>query len=779
MASWRRHPQVAPNLVLDHLQPACAAAWAPLPVGLDPRLRAALSARPPGELYTHQAEAYARAAAGEHLVVATPTASGKSLCFNLPVLQRLAEDPDACALYLFPTKALCRDQEASLRHLMEQAKIGGGAITYDGDTPAAARQSARDAATLLMTNPDMLHAAVLPHHARWARLFSRLAFVVVDELHTLRGVFGSHVANVLRRLRRAAHFHGARPQFLFASATLANAQAHASRMLGEPVGCIDHSGAPRGARQLMVVNPPVVNAALGVRASAIKQAVALTCDLVAAGVPTLVFGQSRNSVEVLLKYLRDGLAGPSLPADSIVAYRGGYLPDLRRRIERGLRAGSLRCVVATSALELGVDIGSLDAVVCVGHPGTQAALWQRFGRGGRRGAASLALWVPTSAPLDQYWACRPQALLEAPIEEARIDPDNIEVLVQHIKCGAFELPFRAADGFGDLPATQVAEVLEFLRQHRVVHPVGEGRQTTYHWMSDTCPAHAVSLRRVGWDNVVIVERPQDKTLAEMDWRSAHTMLHTQAIYQHDAQPYQVELLDLENRKAYVRRVDPDYYTDALTHGHLTPLEPGERAELAAGVAIEHGEVSLVDKVVGFKKIKFHSHENVGYGEVNLPNLEMHTTAIWWTFTAAALAALPLTRAQAIDALRGLAHVLHTQASLGLMVDPRDLGRRVQDGGEAGGGLFDPKLFVYENIPGGVGLSARLFAARQAITQRTLECVADCPCQAGCPGCVGAPLGDTSSRPAQPGGRRAALRMLLRQLGLGHTSGGMSSAVGHL
>ena len=358
LQAWRRHPEVAPHLVLDHLQPACAASWAPLPDALHPRLRAALAGRPPGELYTHQAEAFARAAAGEHLVVATPTASGKSLCFNLPVLQRLAVDPDACALYLFPTKALCRDQEAGLRQLMAAADIGGGAITVDGDTPAAARQSARDAATLLMTNPDMLHAAVLPHHARWARLFSRLAFVVVDELHTLRGVFGSHVANVLRRLVRAARFHGARPQFLFASATLANAREHASRMLGEQVGCVDNSGAPRGARQLMVVNPPVVNAALGVRASAIKQAVALTTDLVAAGVPTLVFGQSRNSVEVLLKYLRDGLAGPSMPADSIVAYRGGYLPDLRRRIERGLRQGSLRCVVATSALELGVDIGS-------------------------------------------------------------------------------------------------------------------------------------------------------------------------------------------------------------------------------------------------------------------------------------------------------------------------------------------------------------------------------------------------------------------------------------
>ncbi|MBW2225411.1 MAG: DEAD/DEAH box helicase, partial [Deltaproteobacteria bacterium] len=433
-----------------------------MPSGLAPGVERALHQRGIRELYSHQAHAYELASRGKHVVVATPTASGKSLCYNLPILQALASDPSATALYLFPTKALSRDQEEALRGLMREADLSVGAVTYDGDTPNDARRAARQRARVLLTNPDMLHAGIMPHHTGWARLFSNLKYIVVDELHTYRGVFGSHLANVMRRLVRIARFYGSSPTFLFASATIGNPREHASRICGEPVELIDESGAPTGPRQVIVYNPPVINAELGMRQSYIKTAVRLTQDLVRAGVPTLVFGNSRNGVEVMLKYLRDRLARDQIDPSAIHAYRGGYLPQTRRRIEGALREGEIRCVVATNALELGIDIGALDAVVCAGYPGTMAGLWQRFGRAGRRRDLSLAVLVSSSNPVDQFMARHPRQLISAPIEHARIDPDNIEILIQHLKCAAFELPFEADDVFGDVPDDALGEALDYL-----------------------------------------------------------------------------------------------------------------------------------------------------------------------------------------------------------------------------------------------------------------------------------------------------------------------------
>lgn len=758
LGQWRNDPKVWNHVVLDETLEGREAHYAPLPESMDPRIQQALINRGVKQLYTHQAHAFDLATAGKDFVVATPTASGKSLCYVLPVLQALAKKPDARALFLFPTKALSRDQEESLRALMKDAGLDHGAVTFDGDTPADARRAARERSGVILSNPDMLHAGVLPHHAGWARFFSGLEYVVVDELHAYRGVFGSHLANVLRRLDRIARFHGGKPKYLMASATIGNPEEHASRMLGRPVELVTQSGAPRGDRRVLLYNPPVLNPELGIRQSYVKASARLTCDLVKAGVPTLLFGQSRNTVEVMLKYIRDSLEEARLSPELVQAYRAGYLPQQRRDIEQRLRGGDVRCVVATSALELGIDVGSLDAVVCAGWPGSVAALWQRFGRAGRRQGTSLSLLVASSAPVDQYVSSTANQLLEAPIEQARIDPDNVEILVQHLKCAAFELPFESEENFRDVKATQVKEVLEYLSSHQVVHAASSpAGKATWHWSTDAYPANDVSLRSVGWDNFVVVDLSTDKTIAEMDWRSTHTMLHEQAIYQHDGRQFQVEKLDFENHKAFVRPVEPDYFTDAMTYTKVTVLSRAS-GEQRATCEVGAGDVSVVERVVGYKKIKFHTHENVGYGDVRLPEMQMHTTAFWLTVPEPVLQRLMAegagTRPDLLDALSGLNAVMHTVAAVGLMIDPRDLGRCLgsRDGsGSRGDAVYEPTLFLYDHVPGGVGLASRLFDERERLMNGARELMENCACEHGCPSCVG---------PADGGTRKAlALRVL--------------------
>jgi DEAD/DEAH box helicase domain-containing protein len=768
---WIASSWVKPCFCADETLPGAGATFAAVPEALDPGLAAALRARGIDRLYVHQARAFDAARRRRHMVVATPTASGKSFCFHLPVLQALAEDPDARAIYLYPTKALARDQEAGLRELVAAAGIGAAAVVYDGDTPGDARRAAREKAGIVITNPDMLHTGILPHHASWARTMQHLRYVVVDELHTYKGVFGSHVANVLRRLLRVAAFHGSRPTVVGATATIGNPREHAARLFGvapDDVELVDESGAPRGQRRFFLFNPPVVNAELGIRASYVKQAVMLAADLVRARVPTIVFGQSRNTVEVMLRYLRDAVAtrgartdaGAGIDPQQIMAYRGGYLPEQRRDIERRLRDGEILGVVATNALELGIDIGELDAVVCAGYPGSVAATWQRFGRAGRRGEQSICVLVASSAPLDQYLAREPDYLLGASVEEARIDPANVEILVQHLKCAAFELPFQRGETFGALPAEETAEALQFLERHRVLHEAGG----TFHWAADAYPANEVSLRSVGWDNVVIVDVERDKTIAELDWRAAHTMLHEQAIYQHDGECWQVERFDHENHKAFVRRVEPDYWTTAMTYVQVSVIEESAAGGLArADWASGWGEVAVVEKVVGYKKIKFHTHENAGYGDVRLPEMQMHTTAFWLTVPEEVCERVSAGRAAAIDGLRGVGIALETVATLALMCDPRDLGTTLGDAtgdGRAGAGAGDgdgdnrgdagvprkvrggpqagycPTLFLYEHVPGGTGLAERIWEQRDVLLARAQQLIAGCPCGAGCPACVG-------------------------------------------
>jgi DEAD/DEAH box helicase domain-containing protein len=743
------------------------AEYADVPAGLEMRLVQALARRGIARLYSHQERAVRAALDGRHVITATPTASGKSLCLHLPVLDALSKDESASAIYLYPTKALSRDQEHGLHALIREAELGIGALVYDGDTPGDARRLAKNQSRVILTNPDMLHAAILPNHTRWARVFQNLRYVVVDELHSYRGVFGSHMAHVLARLKRVAAFHGSEPQFVTATATIGNPREHAARLLGYPpesITLVDGSGAPSAERRLFLYNPPIVNAELGIRGSSLKHSVKLAVDLLAARVPTIVFAGSRNSVEVMLKYIRE--RSPGVPRSAIFGYRGGYLPDKRRAIEKGLRDGAIRCVVATNALELGIDIGDLDAVICVGYPGSVAATWQRFGRAGRRGEKSIAVMVLSSRATDQYMAGEPDYVLDATAEEARIDPDNVEILVQHLKCAAFELPFRPPlVAYAGLDASGTREALDYLCQQGLLHPSG----SHYVWTADTSPASHVSLRSISWDNFVIVDDESSETLAELDFRSAHSMLHEQAIYQHDAAQYQVERLDYENHKAFVRRVEPDYFTTALSHSRVTILDPAAERTVVQG-KLGHGDIKVVETVTGYKKIKFFTHENAGYGDVRLPDLEMHTTGFWWTLPAPAPARW--SRALRIDALRGAGAALETVASLALMCEPRDIGRTLADAEEIdvepegerahparaddgpseidtanGAGpprgaldaLYRPTLFLFDALPGGVGLARRIFERTEELMDRAARLIAHCTCKSGCPACVGAAM----------------------------------------
>jgi len=544
---------------------AVAARYAPFPAALDPRLTQVLASRGIAQLYTHQAEAIDHALAGRNVVVITPTASGKTLCYNAPVLHAILQDPSSRALYLFPTKALAQDQLAELHAMCEaldqQSGEQVGVFTYDGGTPQDARRSIRSRAHLVLTNPDMVHSGILPHHPRWAKLFENLRYVLVDELHAYRGVFGSHVCNVLRRLRRICRHYGSNPVFLCSSATIANPRELAERLTEQPFELVDTSGAPRGEKYFLFVNPPVVNRQLGIRRSYLAETRRVASEFLKRNLQLIVFAQSRLSTEILTTYLKDDFEGVPGAPEQIRGYRGGYLPNRRREIEKGLRDGAVRAVVSTNALELGIDIGALDVAVLAGYPGTIAATWQRAGRAGRRTSRSAAVMIATSAPLDQFVVRNPSYFFDASPERALIDGDNLHILVDHIKCAAFELPFAAAEAFG---RHDVQEILRVLAEQGLVHQASEDGPWT--WTNESYPADAVSLRSVSSDNFVVVDTTADtRVIGETDFTSAPSTLHPKAIYIVEGTLYQVERFDFEGRKAYVREIDCDYYTTAISY----------------------------------------------------------------------------------------------------------------------------------------------------------------------------------------------------------------------
>ena len=744
-------------------------AWPEL---IDPRLRAALESRGVRQLYTHQAASLEFALSGRNVVVTTPTASGKTLCYNAPVLSTVLADPSTRALYLFPTKALAQDQLAELKELTalvnEAATTQISAFTYDGDTPQDARRAIRTRAHIVLSNPDMVHSGILPHHPKWARLFENLRFVVIDELHAYRGVFGSHLGNVLRRLRRICRHYGSDPIFVCSSATIANPRELAERLTERPFELVEESGAPRGEKAFLFVNPPVVNKELGIRRSYLSEARRVAGEFLKRQLQLIVFCQSRLSTEILTTYLKDDFDGPPGTPEQVRGYRGGYLPLRRREIERGLREGLVRAVVATNALELGIDIGALDTVVMAGYPGTIASTWQRAGRAGRRQGRSAAVMVASSAPIDQFVVRNPSYFFDASPEHALINPDNLHILLDHVKCAAFELPFGADERFG---LEEVQEILRLLAEEGFVHLVDDAGAGQWNWTSESYPADAVSLRSISSDNFVIVDTTRGADIiGETDFTSALSTLHEKAIYLVEGRLFQVEKLDFEGRKAYVRSVECDYYTDAITYSRVTILDvfnseaaivPPASPDLVPESALpampafalkSHGDVRVVSRVVGFKKIKFYTNENVGSGELDLPEQQMHTTAYWLTLSRMLMTSLPFSLEDRRDGVAGLAFAMKQVAQLLLMCDRQDLGLSIGAGDEGAvtdaahvpDDLDEPRIFLYDSYPGGIGFSEPLFGMHDALLADTRRLIAGCPCDHGCPTCVG-PAGESGAR----------------------------------
>ena len=713
------------DITLDHVIPEASAKFAPLPAGLVPELVGALARRGIDRLYSHQADAYEAVRQGRHLVVVTPTASGKTLCYNLPVLQRLLESPEKRALYLFPTKALAQDQLAELSALKHGLPIELRVDTYDGDTPPGRRTAIREGGHVVMTNPDMLHTGLLPHHTRWRRLFSSLEFVVIDELHTYRGLFGSQVANVIRRLKRICAFYGSNPTFICASATIANPLELAKKLLEEEnVELVERSGAPRGERRLIFYNPPLVNREMGIRRSSMLEARRIAAPWIRSGVQTIVFCRSRLQVEVMLSYLRQELAPRLDSKQRVRGYRAGYLPLHRREIEAGLRSGEITGVVSTNALELGIDIGTLQTAVLVGYPGTIASTWQQLGRAGRR-SGSVGVFVASSSPLDQFIVRHPEYFLSADPEEGLIDPDNLLLLAGHLQAGLFELPFEERERLG---RADVRELLELFEEDGSASR-SAGR---WFWSRQAFPAEEIHLRRIAADNVVIIDtsQPRPKVIGEMDQFTAPVLLHEEAVYLHEGAQYHVERLDWEEKKAYVHPVEVDYYTDALAAVTVQVLDTFSGPELD-GLSRSHGEVKITALASMFKKIKFHTHENIGSGPIHLPEQTLHTTGYWITVDEDLWRSLGRETLEA--GLQGMAHSLRHVASLRLMCDPRDLGAVAEVRSVT---TRLPTVTVYEMYPGGVGYASRMFELHRDLLEHAASLVSDCPCLAGCPSCIG-------------------------------------------
>src|SRR2546429_408139 len=732
--------------------PAREAQWADFPSWVNADLVSAYTAKGIRRLYTHQAEAAEAVHAGKNVVIVTPTASGKTLCYNLPVLNATLENSDSRALYLFPTKALAQDQLAELHNLNQRLENRFGVFTYDGDTPADARRSIREKGHIVLTNPDMLHTGILPHHTRWTRLFENLRYVILDELHTYRGVFGSHLCNVLRRLRRIARFYERKPQFICCSATIANPGELASRLLETEVEVLDSNGAPAAEKTFVFYNPPVVNRALGIRRSYINESSRVAQEFLKHDLQTIVFSNSRLLTEILLTYLQQ--ANPQLPGkqETIRGYRGGYLPNERREIERGLRDGQIRGVVSTSALELGIDVGSLDTVVMAGYPGTIAATWQRAGRAGRRSGSSCAVLVASSSPLDQFIVRHPDYFFGNTPEHAFIQPDNLEILINHLKCAAFELPIGPDDKFGEV---DLPDLCARLAEARFLHLAGEN----YHWTQEAYPADTISLRSVSSDNFVIIDVTGAPTvIGEVDFPSALGFLHEKAIYIHGGQQHHVEHLDFKERKAYVKRVDVDYYTDAIRYTQVRVLEIAAAVQSSAHLH-SHGDVLVRSQVVGFKKIKFFTNENIGDGKLELPENEMHTTSYWITLERPLLESLPFTVSERQSGMFGLLHTLESVATLLLICDRRELATAIADPPPAADSesvsavvgtqhaaplpgtietftpsrmedaislnakeFFEPNLYLFDAYPGGIGFSEPLFRTHSLLVQKTRELI---------------------------------------------------------
>jgi len=745
--------QILDQFKVDNYVKDCISHWEAIPPReailsefpeeIETRIKSVLEKRGIRKLYSHQALAIENIFSGKNVVIVTPTASGKTLCYNLPVVNKILERAESRALYLFPTKALSQDQVAELHQLITDLDCDIKTYTFDGDTPRSARVAIRTAGHVVVTNPDMLHTGILPHHTRWIKLFENLKFVVIDEVHHYRGVFGSHLANVIRRLKRICRFYGSDPQFICCSATIANPQELTQKIIEEEVVLINNSGAPSGEKHFILYNPPVINKELGIRRSYINEAQRLASRFLENDIQTIVFARSRLKVEVLLTYLSEVIKKAKKSPDSLRGYRGGYLPLQRREIEKGLREGKIRGVVSTNALELGIDIGQLDVCLMAGYPGNIASTWQQAGRAGRRTDVSVAILVANSSPLDQYIINHPGYFFSQSPESGIVDPNNLIILVSHLKCAAFELPFSDGERFG-VDATE--KILAFLEKNKILHHVN-GK---WHWTAEIYPAEKISLRSASPENFVISDSTdKNRVIGEMDYFSAPMLLHKDAIYLHGADQYQIEELDWEGKKAYAKEVEVDYYTDAMTKTDIKVLEQSQKKEDFSGNQV-CGEVSVTTQATKYKKIKFRTHENVGFGEIDLPEQEMHTTSFWFEFPEYISSEIGLSQEDLGGGLRALANILRNVVPLWVMCDPKDIRTFPQ----VKSPFSDkPTIYVYDNYPGGVGFSEKIFQLSKDIFKASEEIIKNCGCADGCPSCVG-PKMEVGER-----GKQAALKLI--------------------
>ena len=754
LAVFRNNPRLARNITSWRIIPPESARSVPFPEGLSPELVKALQARGIDSLYTHQAQAFSAINEGKNVVVVTPTASGKSLCYNLPVLETILKRPEARALYLFPTKALAQDQCQELYAISHDLGRDLKVYTFDGDTPAAARRTIRSAGHIVVTNPDMLHAGILPHHTLWIKLFENLQYVVIDEVHNYRGVFGSHVANVLRRLRRICAFYGSTPRFICSSATIENPKELAENLVEEDFELIDDNGAPRGEKAVIFYNPPVVSEELGIRRSVVNESRRLATRFLERDIQTIVFARSRMRVEILATYLKRAMTRLRRDPNRIRGYRGGYLPNERRAIEKGVKSGEILGVVSTNALELGIDIGQLRVAILAGYPGTISSTWQQGGRAGRKGDPAAMIVVASSSPLDQFIINHPEYFFGASPETGIINPDNVAIMSSHLKCAAFELPFEDGERFG---RADVSAMLNYLAEANILRHKG-GR---YYWSSETYPAEQVSLRSASADNFVVLDvKNGNKVLAEVDYDSAPFLIHEEAIYIHQMQPYYINQLDWDRRVAYAEKIKTDYYTDSQAKTdiqvmHQDDSRPIENSESPL-IAKSFGEVTVRTIVAKYKKIKFETHENIGWGEILLPEQELQTEAYWLTFRPELKEEFESQDLDLGSGLQGIATLLGNLVPLVVLCDRRDFRAIAMMRAP-----FDerPAIYLYDCYPGGIGLARKVYNADQRILRAALESHGDCHCAHGCPSCVGPPL-ETGSDKAKRSAKRL-LEMILK------------------
>lgn len=702
------------------------------------------------KLFSHQVRAIKEILNKKNVVVSTPTASGKTLIYNAVTLDALTKDPVARSLYLFPTKALSQDQ---LSELFDLNKLMGdklGLYTYDGDTPQSMRKAIRKKAQVVISNPYMLHTGILPHHTKWLTLFENLKYVIIDELHYYTGVFGSHMANIIRRLKRICRFYGTEPIFIMSSATIANPGELAEKIVAEEVVLIDRSGAPTGEKYLLFINPPVVNKQLGIRRSYISLTREISGILLRNGLQVITFANARLITEILVKYLKKDFEKKVTDQGKVRGYRGGYLPQKRRDIERELREGKIRAVVSTNALELGIDIGSLDAAVLASYPGSIASTWQRIGRAGRRASKSMGVLVSSSSPVDQFIVNHPEYFTGKSPEMGRINPDNLTILIEHIKCASFELPFVKGEKFG---AEDLEEILNYLAENRILFQ----KQDKWFWTEQVYPADAVSINRISSDNFVVVDRTEEeKVIAKVDFTSALETLHPKAIYILEGEQYIVEEFDYETRKAYVRKSNSDYYTDAITYTRIAVLDVFEEAK-KEDYDFFYGDVHVASQVVGFKKLKFFTGENIGAGDLQLPQQEMNSTAFWMSIKTGLLNRVNISPEEKIEAISGIAYLMRHIGAVILMCDVKDLGAAVEDNLTKSEinvtsmqklsslqespllNNFEPNIYIYDNYPNGIGFSEILFEKGEEVLEKTLDVIDRCSCERGCPSCVGPPI----------------------------------------